>query len=163
MREVNLGYLVDLSQESNNYGELLWKYRDAAGITHYFYQKPVMEQYFNWLNAIFTRWDWGTSVTLLPNVEVANIIALKLPYTIKVNIWSVIISVPLGILLGVIAALKKNKMTDNIISTLVMIFISIPSFVIITFLLLIFCYNLKWLPTQWPVDDAPLVQEYLDI
>ena len=156
MREVNLGYLVDLSQESNNYGELLWKYRDAAGTTHYFYQKPVMEQYFNWLNAIFTRWDWGTSVTLLPNVEVANIIALKLPYTIKVNIWSVIISVPLGILLGVIAALKKNKMTDNIISTLVMIFISIPSFVIITFLLLIFCYNLKWLPTQWPVDDAPL-------
>ena len=63
-KQVNLGYLVDFSQESFNYGDLLWKYRDPSGQMHFYYQKPVMEQYFNWLNAIFTRWDWGTSVSL---------------------------------------------------------------------------------------------------
>jgi oligopeptide transport system permease protein len=82
------------------------------------------------------------------------IIASKLPTTIVVNFFSVIVSVPLGILLGVIAALKKNKPTDHVISTSIMIFISIPSFVMITVLMSIFCYNLGWLPTQWPGESA---------
>jgi oligopeptide transport system permease protein len=78
------------------------------------------------------------------------IIASKLPTTISVNVFSVIVSVPLGILLGIIAALKKNKPTDHVISTSIMIFISIPSFVMITVLMSVLCYNLGWLPTQWP-------------
>ena len=67
-----------------------------------------------------------------------------------------IFSVPTGILLGIWAALKKNSMTDHTISTLVMIFISIPSFVMISFILRIFCYNLGWFPSAWPTDSAAL-------
>ena len=73
----------------------------------------------------------------------------------KLNIISSICAVPLGIALGIIAALKKNKPTDHIISTGVMIAISIPSFILITFILLVFCYNLKWFPTKWPASTAP--------
>jgi oligopeptide transport system permease protein len=87
------------------------------------------------------------------------IIASKLPTTIVVNFFSVIVSVPLGILLGVIAALKKNKPTDHVISTSIMIFISIPSFVMITVLMSIFCYNLGWLPTQWPGESAATAEK----
>ena len=72
------------------------------------------------------------------------------------NIISTIISVPLGIVLGIVAALKKNKKTDHIISTLVMILISIPSFILITFLLYLFCYETGWLPSKWPSVEAPL-------
>ncbi|MDO4853032.1 MAG: ABC transporter permease, partial [Clostridia bacterium] len=64
--------------------------------------------------------------------------------------------VPIGILLGIWAALKKNTLTDHSISTMVMIFISIPSFVLISFVLRIFCYGLDWLPSSWPPDTAPL-------
>ena len=82
-----------------------------------------------------------------------QIIAERLPTTISVNIISVVISVPLGILFGIIAGLKKNTWVDHFISTLVMIFISIPSFVIIIFL--VYLLGIKaGLPTIWPTNDA---------
>ena len=68
---------------------------------------------------------------------------------------------PIGILLGIWAALKKNTMTDHVISTLVMVFISIPSFVLIIFLLLIFGYKLGWVPTKWPNPTDPLSYKIL--
>jgi oligopeptide transport system permease protein len=62
--------------------------------------------------------------------------------------------VPTGILLGIWAALRKNTMTDHVISTSIMIFISIPSFVLITVLMYLLCYKLQWLPTQWAGSTA---------
>ena len=48
------------------------------------------------------------------------------------------------------------RIWHEVCSTLVMIFISIPSFVLISFVLSIFCYSLNWLPSTWPADTAPL-------
>ncbi|MFA6829900.1 MAG: ABC transporter permease [Bacilli bacterium] len=154
--QVKLGYVLDFSTIQETLGTYLYKYTDTAKETHYFYIRPVGDQYIAWIEGIFTEWNWGVSSTIKPNYSAMGIIFGKLPYTIKVNIWSVIISVPTGIILGIWAALKKNKLTDHIISTLVMVFISIPSFITITFLLLIFGYNGKLLPTQWPSDSASL-------
>jgi len=114
-----------------------------------------MEQYGNWLVNIFTKWDWGYSKTYAPNQAASVIIMQRIGYSIRLNILSVIFSVPLGILLGIWAALKKNKPVDHIISTMVMVFISIPSFVLISFVLQIFSYKLGWLPSTWPADTAP--------
>ncbi|MBO4541449.1 MAG: ABC transporter permease, partial [Bacilli bacterium] len=110
----------------------------------------------NWVGSILTEGNWGTSVSVMQNVDAMVIIMERLPTTIKVNIWPTIISVPAGIALGVWAALKKNKLTDHIISTLVMIFISVPSFIVITFLMLLLCFNFKVFPTQWPKADDPI-------
>lgn len=96
------------------------------------------------------HWDWGVSKYIDPNVKATIVIGERLVTSMKINIISVLISVPIGILLGIWAALKKNTMTDHVISTLVMVFISLPSFVLITFLMLIFCYGTNLLPTQWP-------------
>ena len=120
-----------------------------------------MQQYFRWLSNIVTQWNWGTSTAIKTNVGAIQIIAEKIPYSIKINILSVLLSVPLGIALGIWAALKKNKPTDHVISTGVMIFISIPSFVLITLFIFIFGYTLGWLPTQWPANSAPLGQRVL--
>ena len=90
----------------------------------------------------------------MPNVSAITIIGSKLPVSLSINIISVLVSVPLGIILGIVAALKKNKPTDHVISTGIMIFISIPSFVLITLFMLIFGYTLHWLPTQWPESTA---------
>ena len=126
------------------------------GRANYYYQVPVLEQYGNWLRNIVTKWDWGYSKTFQPNVSASVIIMSRIGYSIKLNIFSVIFSVPLGILLGIWAALKKNSLTDATISTMVMVFISIPSFVLISFALRILCYDLNWLPSTWPPDTAPL-------
>lgn len=156
LREVSLGFVVD-SNVPMPEKEMLWSFTDATKTTHYFYEAGIFDQYFNWLKNIFTRWDWGQSSNILPNNPAAAIIGLRLPTSMKLNILSVIVSVPLGIFLGIWAALKKNTKTDHIISTSVMVFISIPGFVLITFLMLIFGYKLGWVPSQWPASTAPQV------
>ena len=73
----------------------------------YFYQRPIVEQYFTWLGNIVTKWDWGRSTAIEPNASAILIIAQRLPASMSVNIVSVIISVPLGIGFGILAGLKK--------------------------------------------------------
>ena len=155
-KQIDLGFVEKFTFKQFALGEPLWTYQlEGQKTTFYYYEVPVMEQYISWMRNIVTKWDWGTSTYITPNVEVVVLIAERLKTSIKLNIFSVIISVPVGILLGIWAALKKNKPTDHIISTLVMIFISVPSFVLITFLMLIFCYQNQILPTQWPDSSAP--------
>ncbi len=160
-RQVQLGFVYSFETAHDGYGEQLWSYRDLSNQMHYYYEVPVMEQYGRWLSNILTKWDWGVSTFISPNVDATVLIAERLSVSIRVNVISVIISVPIGIALGIWAALKKNKMTDHIISTSVMVFISVPSFVLITFLMLIFCYNNKVLPSQWPATTAPLEQKVM--
>jgi oligopeptide transport system permease protein len=155
-KQVSLGYVLESSSVIDGIGELLYKYTDSVNMVHYYYQRPIMEQYGNWLVNVFTKWDWGVSTVIMENVDVGIIISTKLPTTIEVNVISVLISVPLGVALGVWAALKKNKPTDTVISTLVMVLISVPSFVIISFLIMTLGYSAKVLPTSWPSTRAPM-------
>ncbi len=70
----------------------------------------------------------------------------RLTPTILVNLYSFIVSVPIGIALGIFAAIKKNKWQDHLISTLVMVFVSVPSYVY-GFLVQYFLYfKLGWFP-----------------
>lgn len=153
-KQYNLGYVYRVDSPKPEYGEYLYKTPADHGRSTYYYPVPVMKQYVNWLKNIVTKWDWGYSKTFQPNVSAGVIIGSRIGYSIRLNIISVIFSVPIGILLGIWAALKKNTMTDHTISTLVMVFISIPSFVLISFVLRVFAYNLNWLPSVWPTDSA---------
>ena len=162
-KQVNLGYVIYKETPVNNLGECLWEAPASVtgGNPAYFYKAPIISQYFNWLGNIFTKWDWGTSTAIKPNFSAMDIIASRLPVSMSINIISVVIAVPLGIILGIVAALNKNKLTDHIISTAVMVFISVPSFVIISLLLLWFCYENKWLPSQWPSSGLSLEKRFL--
>ena len=156
INQVQLGYMLDMESSTEGLGNLLYNWIDSAGKAHYIYQRPVMEQYFSWLNNIVTKWDWGTSTNLSIGQSAMTIILERLPVSIYLNIITSCVAVPIGFGLGILAALKKNKLTDGIISTVVVIFISLPSFVIITFLLSIFAYQLNWLPSQWPSVQDPI-------
>lgn len=120
---------------------------------YYYYQVPVLQRYGRWLNNIL-HWNWGVSQRIKPNIAATEIIGERMVVSMKINIFSVLISVPIGIGLGILAAIKKNSITDHIISTLVMVFISLPSFVLITFLMLVFCYKNPILPSTWPTPSA---------
>ncbi len=159
--QVDLGYVLEFGTEQAQLGTPLYTCVDTSGLPHYFYQKPIFDQYIVWVSGLF-HGSWGISSKIAPNVDAMKVIVgtsvtdSRLLTTIKVNIWPAVISVPLGLALGIWAALKKNTMTDHVISTLVMIFISVPSFITINFLLLIFSYQCGWLPSQWPSVTAPL-------
>ena len=157
-QQIHLGYVVSFDHEVSGYGDVLWVYTSTAPgskLVAYYYQTPIWQQYFSWIKNIFTEWNWGTSVKVEMNRSAINIIAERLPTSMYLNIISVIFSVPLGIVLGIIAALNKNKPVDHVISTLVMVFISIPSFILIVFSVWLFAYQLNWLPAAWakPTDD----------
>ena len=153
IEQVELGYVVDKSELHPELGNLLESFKELDGTTHYFYIKPIFEQYTTWLKNIFTKWDWGRSTVIEPRASAIQIIFRRLPVSFSVNIIAVFLSVPLGILFGIIAGLKKNTWIDHTISTLVMIFISIPSFVVIIFLVYFLAFKGN-LPTMWPTKDA---------
>lgn len=158
-KQVSLGYVERYEEKQEDQGPLLFTHTmtlDNREVTYYFYEVKPLKQYANWLTNIVTKWDWGSSVKISPNLSAMTIIASRVPTSMKLNIISTLISVPIGILLGIVAALKKNKATDNIISTGVMVLISVPSFVLITFLILLLGYKTGWLPTEWakPTDST---------
>jgi len=158
--QVNLGFVARFTEPTEGYGDLLYNYKYST-IDYYYYQVPVMQQYGHWLKNIFTEWNWGTSTYIAPNVNAMVIIGERVITTIKINIIATLLSVPLGIVLGIWAALKKNTLTDHIISTLVMVFISVPSFILITFVMLMFCYKNQILPSQWPSSSATNQTKFL--
>lgn len=151
--QVRLGYMYKIDPGPGATAEIILT--DSIGRVFMFSQQPVMVQYLRWLNNIVTEWNWGTSTKIMLNVPAMDIIMQRLPYSIKVNVIALLLSVPLGFIFGIWAALKKNKTTDHVISTGIMVFISVPSFVMITFLMRFFAYGLNWFPTQWPSDNAP--------
>ena len=151
--QVDLGYVVHFNEPHPELGELLGQF-PKENPKDFFYRKPIWDQYIAWLKGIF-HGDWGLSTVIEPKASAFHIIMERLPVSFSVNIIAVFISVPLGILFGIIAGLKKNTWIDHTISTLVMIFISIPSFVIIIFLVYFLAFKGN-LPTMWPTADAEL-------
>lgn len=129
-------------------------YKDEGDQYRVFIPVPIITQYGSWLANIFTSWDWGVSTRVSVNKDVFEILQSRLPVTMRVNFLALLVFMPVGFTLGIIAALKKNKLTDNVISLGVMIFISIPNFVVMLFLVMIFGYGLDWLPSQYPPSDV---------
>ncbi len=156
--QVKLGYYFD-SKSIVQGMSLEWSYTDSNAITHYYYARPIMEQYFNWLTNVFTRFDWGTSSAIEKGTQVVYVILSRLPTTIAINAITIVIAIPIGVGVGILAALKKNKPTDRVISIASMILISVPSFVLVSFLILLFGYVWQVLPTRWPQDGEPLVNK----
>lgn len=112
------------------------------------YYKPILEQLWIYIKRVVLEGDLGIGLQMTEYryKPVWDVFVEKLPPTILINIYSSLFAVPLGIGLGIFAALKKNKWQDHFISTIVMVFISVPSFVYASLLLFIICFKLNLLP-----------------
>ncbi len=106
--------------------------------------EPMIVQYYYFIEGIVTKGDFGTSVKIRPGLQVFDIIKERIPPTMLLNFFSLLISIPLGILSGTAAALKRNTWVDNVISFLIVIFISVPSFVFASLMQYVFAF-------MWPV------------
>lgn len=119
------------------------------------YNKPLIEQYFTYLTNIFTKWDFGTSWYIKYMEPAWDLLANRLLPTVLVNLYSLLFSVPVGIALGIYAAIKKNRWQDTLISTSVMVFVSVPSYVYAFLVQYIFYFKLRWLPLNvYSLADA---------
>ena len=113
--------------------------RDSLGLND-----PILIQYFRWLGRFLTG-DFGYSQASGSNI--AQMLAGRLPYTIELAGWAVVIADLIGILFGFVAAVRKNKPIDHILTSGSVLGISVPEFFFGLVFILIFSLKLNWLPT----------------
>ncbi len=116
---------------------------------------PIILQYINYFKRIFTSGDFGIATTYgeYLSMNIAEVFVNHLPPTVLINIYSTLIGVPIGLGLGIIAALKKNKWQDQLINIFIILLISVPSIVRALLLQYVFCFRLGWFPLTMSTSD----------
>lgn len=109
---------------------------------------PILLQYGNYIKRVITQGDFGIATTYgeYLNMNLREVFISHLPPTILINIYSTLIGVPIGLGLGIIAALKKNKWQDQIINVIIILLISVPAIVLALMIQYVFCFKLGWFP-----------------
>jgi|CZCB01.1.fsa_nt_gi peptide/nickel transport system permease protein len=115
--------------------------------------KPILLQYVSWIADIL-QGDLGRSIHY--NENVATLMLERLPITLHLGLISMAISLPLGVIAGLIAALRRGSWIDNIVVVAAYIGTAVPVFLFGYILILIFGLKLEWLPIAGytsPLDD----------
>lgn len=119
----------------------------AALEAKYGMDKPLLQQYFTYLKDIVTRLDFGPSLKQRGRT-VWEVISQGLKVSARLGLIAAAIAASAGLILGSAAAVNRNKTADKLIMVLTTAFVSMPSFIIGTFLLLIFSVKLAILPAN---------------
>lgn len=109
--------------------------------------KPVGEQYLNYLKDVVTKLDFGMSLKK-DGRSVMSIISDGMAVSVKLGLTAAAVALLFGIVLGSVAALRRNKVLDKVIMVFTTAFVSMPSFIVGTILLLVFSQKLHWFPAN---------------
>ena len=118
----------------------------AALEAKYGLDKPIMEQYTNYLTGAL-HFDFGPSLKQRGR-DVTTIIVDGMRTSAKLGIIALLLATISGILLGALAALRRNSVVDKIIMVMTTAFVSMPSFIMGSLLLILFSIKLGWLPAN---------------
>lgn len=127
----------------------------AARAAKYGFDQPLLVQYGRYVWNVL-HGDFGVPFQS-PSQTVVDLIAQTWPVTLRIGALTILISYPLGIVLGLVAALHRNSWIDYTVtfgSTLGMV---LPNFVVAMWLILLFAVTLDWLPTGGWGSPAHLV------
>ena len=119
----------------------------AAMEAKYGLDKPLIEQYGTYLKDIVTKFDFGPSLKQRGRM-VVDIITDGMKTSIKLGLIAAFMSAVVGIVLGSVAALRRNKIIDRIIMVLTTAFVSMPAFIMGSLLLALFAVQLSLLPAN---------------
>lgn len=125
----------------------------AALEAKYGLDKPLMEQYVTYLKDIVTGLDFGPSIKLRGRM-VIDVIADGMKTSAKLGVIAAGIALVMGIVLGSVAALRRNSILDKVIMVVTTAFVSMPSFIMGTLLLLVFSLHLGWFPANGSTADG---------
>lgn len=133
-----IDFLIPMDQLAEMTPDEVQAFRAAKGL-----DGPMIVRYFSWLKGVCTG-DLGYS--LQNNMPVGTLMLQKLPATIELSLAALFISTVLGILLGVVSAIRKGGIADNLLTVAGMIGVAIPQFLFGVFCIMLFCLKLKWFP-----------------
>ncbi len=120
--------------------------------------RPLHVQYLDWAGG-FIRGDWGDS--LVSRMPIRPMVMQRLGNSAMLAGVALLIYVPLGIILGVIAALKKDKPPDQLITGISMAFVGLPEFVTGLLLITFLAIGLEWFPANSSIDPESTFREAL--
>lgn len=115
--------------------------------------KPIGEQFVMYVGKVF-RGDFG--ISLKTGREITTTILTGFKTSAKLGGMAIVVAVFFGLILGMIAALFRNRFPDRLIIFLTTFFVSLPSFVLATLLLLVFSITLGWVPV-WSATSRHLL------
>lgn len=123
----------------------------ANYLRKYGLDRPLWEQYLLYMGHAL-RGDFGVPFQS-PTETVAGLIARTWPVSASIGALALLVALPLGLLLGTLAAARQNTWVDYLTSATATLGITVPNFVVAVWLVLLFAVQLKWLPTggwgQW--------------
>lgn len=131
----------------------------AALEARYGLDRPLGEQFVNYLRNLL-HGDLG--VSLKTGREISDVIGESFGVSARLGLMAALIAVVAGLVLGSIAALCRGKWPDRIIIFITTLFVSVPSFVLATILLLVFCLQLKWVGV-WSTSNPNYVLPVLSL
>jgi peptide/nickel transport system permease protein len=145
---------------------IIWAGRDATSeqiaaiATQYHLNDPVYVQIYYYLIGFFSG-NWGTSPT--SHQPVIELITYYLPVTLELAILAFTFKIGAEVILGIISAMRPNGRIDNAIKIFYTTIRSAPPFLLALGLLLLFSYNLHWLPATQeynPLLNIPVFKVY---
>ena len=122
--------------------------------------RPLIVQYFRYLGDLFSG-NWGFSMSINKGQDVWSLIMQRLPRTIDISIFSMLIAAYLGTKAGVISATHRNKPKDTIFRSIALVGVSIPVFYLGVLLQYSVGYELGWLPATGFKDMAYTDPEFI--
>ncbi|HZU07751.1 MAG TPA: ABC transporter permease [Chloroflexota bacterium] len=109
--------------------------------------KPVWQQYVDYLVGVVTRFDFGPSYTSRSRT-VNDIIGDFFPVSLSLGLMAMAVGTLLGVSLGVLSALRHNSWIDHLAMVFAIGGVSVPAFVVGPLLVIVFALGLGWVPTQ---------------
>ena len=136
------------------------KQEDIAALNHKLgADLPFYRQFLNYLGGILFHFDFGTSYR--NGKPVFDAILSRFPCTFILALTSTILGCGLGIVLGIISAVRQYSWLDNLLTTLAMFFSAMPGFWLGLMLLILFSLRLGWAmycrPSLWPWEAPPVI------
>ena len=125
----------------------------AALEERYTLDKPLMTQYYIYLNNLF-HGDWGISIKT--GREIKPTIGSRFAISARLGGMALLVSIIFGIIFGSLAALYRNRWPDRVIIFFTTLLTAMPSFVLATLLLYVFSIQLGWFPV-WSADGTNYV------
>ena len=130
--------LVALGGDSRATPEQIAAIRSSYGL-----DQPLPGQYVRWLGHV-ARGDLGKS--LRSGRTLREELALRLPVTLELTLLAAVVGTIPALLLGTLAAIRRNSAFDVGATVGTLLGISIPNFLLATLLVLVFSFWLRWLP-----------------
>lgn len=120
--------------------------------------EPAITRYFSWLFGAL-QGDFGVALT--NGADIAASISKRLGNTLFLAFWAAIISVPLAIILGLIAVRYRNRWPDKMISAVTLATISVPEFIIGYAIMYVVAVKLRWVPSVSMINDSMTLAQKL--